>query len=675
MLNITSAKVYFNQENTPVSEAFDDIYFSNTDGLQETQYVFIEGNHLWKRWTEFQASHFVIAETGFGTGLNFFATIQLFRQFRKEYPNSPLKRLFFLSFEKYPLALAQLKQAHLAYPEFSSIASQLQENWLDPIVGCYRIHFEETTLDLWFGDVADNLPQLGDYMQNKIDVWFLDGFAPSKNPEMWNDKLYEYVYRYTKQQGSFATFTAASAVRKGLESVGFTVTKRKGYGKKRECLQGIKLQEQPLDIKTPWYLPQSAKLTKQADIAIIGGGIASLFTAISLVNRGAKVTIYCEDEQPALNASGNKQGAFYPQLSDDDEKNIRFYVHAFAYGLQQLHWAIKQGIQFDHKFCGVALCAYDERSAKKLQKIADYHWSSSLYQELNKQGLSDVVGLPLPCGGGFIPNGAWLAPRQFVQNAFSYLEKCGVILKTFQNITALSQDENDQWYLTNAKGELFAHQIVVLANGHKLKDFAQTNQLPLCSVRGQVSHIPTSETLQKLKTVVCYDGYLTPVDIDKNTHCIGASHIRDNDTREFSLQEQQENQQKIQKNLTGVDWVNEIDTSENQARMGIRCTVRDRIPMVGNVPNFNEQVVDYKNIFNLRRRKQTIRNASHFTNLYLTGALGSRGLTSAPLLGEVLASLIYNEPLPLSEDIIHSLSANRSWIRKLLKGTVVKPVE
>ena len=107
--------------------------------------------------------------------------------------------------------------------------------------------------------------------------------------------------------------------------------------------------------------------------------------------------------------------------------------------------------------------------------------------------------------------------------------------------------------------------------------------------------------------------------------------------------------------------------------IGIRCAVRDRIPMVGNVPNFAQQIEDYRNLFNLRRRKQPIKNAANFDNLYLIAALGSRGLTSAPLLGETLASLICNEPLPLSEDIVHCLNANRGWMRKLLKGTEVNP--
>ena len=669
MFTIQHAKIHFNQENTPVSDKFDDVYFSNQDGLAETHYVFLEGNQLWERWVNYQEAHFVIAETGFGTGLNFFAVTTLFREFRQKHPDSPLKRLYFTSFEKYPLPLDALQQAHLAYPQFSHLAQHLQQNWLNPIQGCYRFHFDETTLDLWFGDVAENLPQLGDYMNDKIDAWFLDGFAPSKNPDMWNEQLYQQMFRFTKPQGTFATFTAASAVRKGLENAGFDITKRKGFGKKRECLSGQKTHEKLTALSVPWFHSQPANLNEQ-DIAIIGGGIASLCTAISLLKRGAKITIYCEDEQTALNASGNKQGAFYPQLSDDNERNIRFYIHAFAYGHQFLQWAIQHKIEFEHEFCGVALCAYNEKAESKLNKIAALNLPSDLYQSLNQTELSEKVGLPLPFSGGFIPQGAWLAPRQLVQHAFAFLEKQGVQIKTSQKVTALSQTENG-WQIKTAENETFCHEVVALANGHKLTEFEQTQKLPLYPVRGQVSQIPTSANLLKLKTVLCYDGYLTPVDQAKSSHCIGASHVRDNATREFSLTEQQENQQKIQQNIP-EEWTKEVDTSGNLARIGVRCSVRDLTPMMGAVPHFSAQQTQYQNLFNLRRRKQPIEQAANYPNLYLIGALGSRGLTSAPLLGETLASLIYGEPLPMSEDLIHNLMPNRSWVRRWLKGAEVK---
>lgn len=431
--SVQHAEIHFNRNHIPVSDQFNDVYFSNENGLAETDYVFLQGNQLWERWISHNEANFVIAETGFGTGLNFFAVTQLFREFRQQHENHPLKRLNFISFEKYPLKITALSQAHLAYPQFEDLSAHLQRYWPSLILGCHRIHFGETTLDLWLGNVSENLPQLGDYMNERIDAWFLDGFAPSKNPGMWNDDLYNLMFRFTKPNGSFATFTAASAVRKGLESAGFNVTKRKGFGKKRECLSGLKTQSKSTVLSTPWYLAQPAKMEKQ-DVAIIGGGIASLCAAISLVKRGAKVTIYCEDDALALNASGNKQGAFYPQLSDDNALTVDFYLHAFSYGRQLLDWAIAQNIAFEHEFCGVALCAYNEKSAVKLTKISQLGLPNEIFQMLDAEQLSEKVGLPLNCEGGWIEQGAWLAPRQFVQNAFSFLEKQGVIIKTSQKL-------------------------------------------------------------------------------------------------------------------------------------------------------------------------------------------------------------------------------------------------
>lgn len=666
---VNYADIRFNPDGTPVSNQFDDIYFSTADALAETEYVFLAGNRLWERWQQSQAERFIIAETGFGSGLNFFATIALFRRFRTEFPTAPLKRLFFISFEKYPLNPQDLQLIHQQYPQFNKLSQQLIQHWPQPLSGCYRLHFAETTLDLWLGDVAENLPALGDYMQNKVDAWFLDGFAPAKNPEMWNEHLFQQLARVTATNGSFATFTAASTVRKGLLAAGFHVEKRPGFGHKRECLGGVKPQSVQQPSATPWFNLQAAQMPTQ-DIAIVGGGIASLCTALALLQRGATVTLYCADDAPALNASGNKQGAFYPQLSDDNVANIRFYLHTFSYGGQLLHWLLKQGIEFEHAFCGVALSGYNAKAEEKLRKIAELHLPSAIYQPMEQKQLSAAVGLPLPCGGGFIPLGGWLAPRQLVQNAFAYLQQQGLTIQCQQTIQSLSQTTTG-WRLTNTQGATFEHEVVVLANGHQLNHFAQTEKLPLYPVRGQVSQIPTSANLLKLNSVLCYDGYLTPVDQAGESHCIGASHVRDSADRTFSAQEQVENQHKIQHNIP-EDWTQEVDTSGNLARIGVRCSVRDLSPMAGNVPNFAAQNDAYRNLFNLRRRKQPIPAAENYPNLYLIGALGSRGLTSAPLLGEMLASLIYGDPLPLDESLQHCLSANRSWVRKWLKGAPVE---
>lgn len=663
MHKLTFATLSFNADNTPVSEQFDDIYFSTQDGLAESYYVFQDGNQLWQKWQAHFREDFVIAETGFGTGLNFLAVADKFRQFRAEFPQSALKRLYFISFEKYPLTAEQLAAIQENYPQFAQFSQKLTACWQPRQTGCERYHFDDIYLDLWFGEMAESLQQLGDYHNAKVDCWFLDGFSPDKNPEMWNEHLYRQMYRLTRQGGSFATFTAASHVRKGLQAVGFEVKKRKGFGKKREMLWGEKQQENVNETcQYPYYVQPNS--TENNDIAIIGGGVASLFLAWSLLERGKVVTLYCKDPESAHNASGNLQGAIYPQLSDDDQRNVRFYVHSFDYALRRLA-QLSPLVEFEQGLTGVALCGYNEKSVKKLQKIAEQGWDSALFQYLSAEQLSEKIGLPVVDSGAFIAQGGWLSPRQLVQNGFAYLQHLGLKI-VFNHYVERVEYQNEHWQWSFG-GKLFSHKNVVLANGHLLKQFVQTEGIPLYPVRGQVSHIPSNDELAKLQCVVCYDGYLTPKSA-QNSHCVGASHIRDNQERYFSLEEHQQNFAKLSQNLTACDWAKRADFSQNQGKVGIRAAFRDRMPMLGNVPNFAAQKQQYINLYNQLRRKEFIEQATFFPNLYLIAGLGSRGLTTAPLLGEMLASQICNEPLPLAEELHQVLLPNRSWIRNWLKG-------
>ncbi|AUI65743.1 MULTISPECIES: bifunctional tRNA (5-methylaminomethyl-2-thiouridine)(34)-methyltransferase MnmD/FAD-dependent 5-carboxymethylaminomethyl-2-thiouridine(34) oxidoreductase MnmC [Glaesserella] len=666
MSKLTFAELSFNNSNTPVSERFDDIYFSTQDGLAESHYVFQEGNQLWEKWQQHRQPFFVIAETGFGTGLNFFAVAERFNAFLSEFPNAPLKRLYFISFEKFPLRSTQLADIHRSYPQFAEFSAKLTACWQPRQVGCQRYHFEQVYLDIWFGDLHQNLPQLSDHYNNSVDCWFLDGFSPDKNPEMWNEKLYQQMFRLTKAGGSFATFTASSNVRRGLQAVGFEVKKRKGFGKKREMLWGEKPVAQNENVLAyPYFYQQNQ--TSSDDVAIVGGGIASLAVALSLLERGKKVTLYCKDEQLAKNASGNLQGAIYPQLSDDDERNVRFYVHSFDYALQRFK-QLAQAVKFEHQFSGVALYAYNEKNAQKLQKMAEQGWDSELYQLCSAESLSEKIGLPVQNGGAFIAQGGWLSPVQFVQRAFAWLAERGL------KIVLNHKVENPEWragqWHWQYQGQSFSHQTLILANGHLLTEFSQTHGIPLYPVRGQVSQVPTNQALAKLKCVVCYDGYITPMSAQQ-THCIGASHFRDNADETFSLAEHEQNIAKLQQNLTACDWTQGIDFSANLAKVGIRSAFRDRVPMVGAVPDFGAQKADYANLYNQLRRKEKVTQARCYPNLYTVAGLGSRGLTTAFLLGEVLACQLCGEPQPLSQDILHALSTNRSWVRNLLKGRQV----
>lgn len=200
----------------PVSVRFDDPYFSLDGGLAETRHVFLDGNGLPARLRP----GFHVAELGFGTGLNCLALAQV-----------ATLPVVMTSFEGWPMSLAQLEQAHAAFPELADFAVQLRAGWGRP-----AIRVGQVDLRLIIGDVAQTLPD----WQGRADAWFLDGFSPARNPAMWNDGIMAQVGRCTAPGGSFATYTAAGTVRRALSAAGFAVERRPGFGRKRHMSRGIR---------------------------------------------------------------------------------------------------------------------------------------------------------------------------------------------------------------------------------------------------------------------------------------------------------------------------------------------------------------------------------------------------------------------------------------------------
>jgi len=230
MQNCTFIKIKW-LNNTPYSVDFNDIYFSTDDGLDETNYVFIQQNQLETRVKSLTEKQFTIIETGFGTGLNFLVASALWL---KHAPTDAV--LHFTSIEKYPLRFDDLARAQRLWPQFSNISDELLAQY--KILNSGSNHFSlaegRIQLGLQVDDISLALPEL----TQKADAWFLDGFAPAKNPEMWQPALFAQMARLSKPNTSFATFTSAGAVKRGLQSAGFTVHKKAGFGRKREMLYG-----------------------------------------------------------------------------------------------------------------------------------------------------------------------------------------------------------------------------------------------------------------------------------------------------------------------------------------------------------------------------------------------------------------------------------------------------
>ncbi len=217
------------ENGEPLSARFGDRYFSRGSGPAESRYVFLQGNGLPERWQT--AECFTIGETGFGTGLNLLCTWALWEQSRR-----PGQSLHFISFEGYPLHRDDLKRAVGQWPELTDPGRRLLAAYPPPTPGVHRCPLDKSTeLTLVYGDIRQTVETI----QASVDAWYLDGFNPATNPDMWSAQVLAAVARLTTPGGTFGTFTAAGAVRRTLQECGFQVTRRPGFGRKREMLSGV----------------------------------------------------------------------------------------------------------------------------------------------------------------------------------------------------------------------------------------------------------------------------------------------------------------------------------------------------------------------------------------------------------------------------------------------------
>ena len=655
---IMHAQLHWSDQSEPYSTLFDDIYFNSNQGVKESQYVFFEGNELERRWFNFPQQTFCIAETGFGSGLNFFNTANQFLAFRENSDALPLQRLHFISFEKYPMTTRDLQKTLEQFPQFKALTEQLLRQYPLPIIGCHRLSFNngQILLDLWFGDINEQIDNLSNFNTNHIvDAWYLDGFNPSSNPDMWQSSLFNKMIDYSKPEATLSTFTAAGFVRRGLIASGFEINKRKGYGKKREMLTGVLSKEINDNKSRKTIIKKSTE-----DVAIIGGGIAALCSAISLAKRGKKVSIYCKDKKLGSGASGNLQGALYPLLNQQHDALGQLFTNAYLFALH-FYQKINQQHAFAHQFNGLIQLAYDQASTKKLKKIIDANLPTQLVHWIESSKTNILAGVNIDQSALYYPNAGWLSPRELIQSLQScLLEFEHVSIHCKQHIENI-EHQNNEWHLST-KNQTFKHQAVVIAAGINALDFEQCRAVPLSAARGQVSHISTTPELAQLKRTLCHEGYITP-NLNKQ-HCMGATFKRHDQDTNYRNSEQDENHQKLKKCIPNKDWVNSIGVND-QAHVAIRCTTRDHFPYLGELTNYNLLKQTYEST-ELAIKEQPL------PNIFLITGLGSRGLCTAPLLGETLASLICNESLPIGKNVYNKMKIPRQWLNYINKNKLLK---
>jgi tRNA 5-methylaminomethyl-2-thiouridine biosynthesis bifunctional protein len=669
---ITSSKLSYQKNGAPYCQRFDDIYFDTESGTEQSDFVFIQKNQLQLRLSK-KNETFTIAETGFGTGLNFLLTLQAYQK-AQQASATTIAPLHFISLEKYPLSKNQLKQSLAILPQLKEYAAELINNYPDEISTKVNTKYQssffngQVNLTLIIDDAAQGLSSLKSSKIGLIDAWFLDGFSPAKNPEMWSEELFSHIGRLSKTQATLTTFTVAGFVKRQLRSIGFRLEKLEAPGKKKEMFFGI-MQSNPLTAKGYQLRP---RIIKPQHVSIIGGGIASACAAYALTKQGVKVTLYCKDSTLAQGGSSNAIAALYPLLHQQKDDISHFYQQAFWRAKSLYDEISAQDLPFAHQWCGLLEVSYKQSLIQRQQAFEQLAtWPTNLIHGVNAQQASEFAGIKLPYGGLFMPKAGWVAPRELVKQLFNAAQATNRLkIVTDTKVSKIRQVINNKqtdkklWRLSTNQGE-FDASVLVICGGAEAIDFEQLENLPLSATRGQVTNMNTNSEINKLSTVICHKGYLTPE--NNGIHCIGATFQKNDTNIKATKIDDQYNLDMLGKCLpslsSNINWQEE-DISTSKARL--RCTSQDHLPLVGAVPDLKKHLQAYSHL-SKDKNWPYAEPSPCIDNLYVMLGLGARGLCSAPLAADILTAELCNTPYPVDNQMLFNLSPNRFIIRDIIK--------
>ena len=665
----------FNKNNALYNSRFDDIYFDRVTGPDQNRDVFITGNNIIEQLTR-SADFFTIAETGFGTGLNFLLTLKTYQtldadntsQNREKNKKAQLPHLTFVSIEKYPLSRKQLQQSLAQLPEFSELAEQLiaqyptEELQSFPQECEFKFLNNNVTLKIIFDDATQALSKITTTKKGLIDAWYLDGFSPIKNPEMWSPQLFKQIARLSKDQASLSTFIITEKICHQLIDVGFRIHQQSITHNKKEVLTA-KFQQNKTSGRGYQLRPQ---ITKPEQVAIIGGGIASACAAYALTKQGIKVTLYCQESKVAQGASSNSIAAVYPLLHQKKDDISEFYQQAFWHAKKLYQELLASGFSFSHDWCGLLDVSY-KSVLKDRQTLFDKinAWPKNLIHSVSADQATTIAGVELEFGGLFMPHAGWVAPGELVEQLFKAAKKSGYLrIKTSTKVESINKSDDGTWHLKTNKGNI-SEKVLIVCGGAETLHINTVSELPLTSVRGQITDMKTNDKIRNLSTVLCHKGYLTPKNND--IHCIGATFDKDDFDTSVRDEDDNFNLNMLNQCLPKVTQWQNSDISKSKARL--RCMTPDHLPMVGAMPDIKAHQEIYPHLAK-DKNWQYKQAAPCIKNLYVMTGFGARGLCSAPLLADIITADICGTPYPVNNKILFNLSPNRFIIRDIIKGKI-----
>ena len=612
---LTQPEIDWKDDGTPVARAAGDVYFTAGDGLGETRAVFLAGCSLPEAWSGRET--FTIAETGFGTGLNFLAAWDLWRETRP----SPTAFLHFVSYEGFPLAREDAARALSAWPELADLSERLIAVWPGPVRGVRHFIWPEdgVTLTLHLADIAESLP---DSIYH-ADAWFLDGFSPAKNEAMWAPDLFKWISERSVPGTPAATFTVAGAVRRGLAEAGFSVAKAPGHGRKRERLEA-RLATPPSPEPDVYGL--SRPLPRANRVAILGAGIAGASAAHALAQLGADPVIFDPEDGPASGGSGNPMGLVMPRLDAGDTAQARLLVDAYLAARHM--YAGRPGVTETN----VRQVPKDDAETARFEKLlAD-----------PPLPLEDLEALS---GGGVLHKRALIVePAKLIPSLLEGVE---------QHYGAAPEVDLAARTVNGA-----AFDAIILANG-----MAVGGMLPWLGLEARMGQVDFTEGPADVPPFAMASGTYALALGQKRLWGATFDKVAP-DTLPFTSDAARE------ENLKGVEtlspyWIRDTANADIVSRASLRATTSDRLPLIGAVPDHDAFLETFAG---MRKGRPADADAPLLERVFISSGFDARGFTWGPWAGSVLAARLCGAPAPASRSALEAIAPTRLLLRALKRG-------
>lgn len=633
---IVPAPLQRDEHGVPMSTEYGDVYHPRAGALTQAQHVFIGGNGLPARWHG--RERFVVLETGFGLGNNFLATWQAWRNDVQR-----CERLVFVSIERHPLRREHLQAAHQGSP-LAELAGQLVDAWPPLTHNLHRLAFEHGRIRLLLalGDVQDWLPEL----RASVDAFYLDGFAPARNPAMWDRRVCRALGRLAAPDATLATWSAASALRADLRSAGFEVRLGAGTGGKRDITLATFA---PRFDPHPVAAPHPAEPAQRRAL-IVGAGLAGCAAAWALAEQGWESRLLERHERVAAEASGNPAGLFHGIVNANDGVHARFNRAASFAAATAVATAIGHGAAGGT--AGLLRLERDSSLAAMRGTLATLGLPPEYVQALDAQAAAVLCGLAVPSPAWFYPTAGWVDPGAL---AHSFIERAGgaASVRHGSNVGAVRR-VGDLWEALDGTGRVIdSAPALVVANAAAAARLLPTLALPLDVVRGQLSWMTASHAgTPTTRLPIAGAGYLLP---PSNGHVVfGATSASGDTDPSVRAGDHRFNLAQLER-LTGQPC--RVDTAQLGGRTAWRCVAPDRLPVVGAVPVLDPQLRA------AATRLDQVRHVAREPGLFVFTALGSRGITWSALCAEVLAGAISGAAMPLEASLLDAIDPARFAVR------------